>query len=406
MGWLNSNPLFDMFGQRALLRTYYEGADFGECLTTINRIGTGTADDWYKEWMTTAARLENIGDACLAKNHVTSAREAYLRSTTYYQVAYFPFFGNSADTRLAQAFNKETSVFHKAAALFKKPIEVIEIPYGKITLPGYFIKVDAEDHKPRPTLVHTNGYDSNIQEMFFNHAPAAIRRGYNCLLFDGPGQGRNLIRDGITMRPDWENVVSPVIDYALSRSEIDPKKIILAGWSFGGLLASRAAGFEHRIAALIADPGQWDMQDTIRNLPFFSPQEKIDFPNMNREKIDLIENKIKSNKEADPMSYWRIIQRGFSVNGKSTLYEYLQEMIKYKVSEVVDKISCPALITYSEGDPTAEGAFKLYDAIKVQKKLVQFLLSEGSGGHCEAMARSLYHQRVFDWLDETLGNQS
>ena len=77
--------------------------------------------------------------------------------------------------------------------------------------------------------------------MYFAHAPAAIRRGYNVLLFDGPGQGRNLIKDGIHIRPDWENVVRPVIDYALTRPEIDPDKIVLAGWSFGGFLAPRAA---------------------------------------------------------------------------------------------------------------------------------------------------------------------
>jgi hypothetical protein len=55
----------------------------------------------------------------------------------------------------------------------------------------------AADRTPRPTMVHVNGYDSNIQEMYFAHGPAALRRGYDCLLFDGPGQGRNLIRDGI-----------------------------------------------------------------------------------------------------------------------------------------------------------------------------------------------------------------
>jgi len=31
-----------------------------------------------------------------------------------------------------------------------------------------------------------------------------------------------------------------------------------------------------------------------------------------------------------------------------------------------------------------------------------FTEEEGSDGHCEAQARALYHQRVFDWLDETL----
>jgi hypothetical protein len=34
--------------------------------------------------------------------------------------------------------------------------------------------------------------------------------------------------------------------------------------------------------------------------------------------------------------------------------------------------------------------------------LLHFTSAEGSGGHCEALVRGLYHQRVFDWLDETL----
>lgn len=57
------------------------------------------------------------------------------------------------------------------------------------------------------------------------------------------------------MRPDWEHVVTPVVDYARSRSEVDPDQIALIGWSFGGYLAPRAASGEHRLAACIADPG-------------------------------------------------------------------------------------------------------------------------------------------------------
>jgi hypothetical protein len=53
--------------------------------------------------------------------------------------------------------------------------------------------------------------------MYFAFAVAANRRGYHCLLFDGPDQGRVLITQGLPMRPDWENVVRPVIDYALTR---------------------------------------------------------------------------------------------------------------------------------------------------------------------------------------------
>jgi dipeptidyl aminopeptidase/acylaminoacyl peptidase len=66
------------------------------------------------------------------------------------------------------------------------------------------------------------------------------------LIFDGPGQGRVLYKQGIAMRPDWENVVTPVVDYALSHPEIDPARIALIGWSFGGYLAPRAASGEQK----------------------------------------------------------------------------------------------------------------------------------------------------------------
>ena len=37
-----------------------------------------------------------------------------------------------------------------------------------------------------------------------------------------------LYKQGIHMRSDWENIVSPVVDYALSNHpEIDPERIAL-----------------------------------------------------------------------------------------------------------------------------------------------------------------------------------
>src|SRR4051795_8458180 len=82
-----------------------------------------------------------------------------------------------------------------------------------------------------------------------HQAVAALRRGYNCLLFDGPGQGRPLIHQGLHMRPNWESVVSAVLDTVLSYPNVDAQSVALAGWSFGGYLAPRAASGEHRIAA-------------------------------------------------------------------------------------------------------------------------------------------------------------
>ena len=65
----------------------------------------------------------------------------------------------------------------------------------------------------------------------------------------------------VPLRPDWEAVVTPVVDFAVGIPEVDQKRMVLIGRSFGGYLAPRAAALEHRLAAVIADPGQFDEFD-------------------------------------------------------------------------------------------------------------------------------------------------
>jgi pimeloyl-ACP methyl ester carboxylesterase len=398
---LSDNPMWEAFGQRALTHAPHGGADFGECMATIQRIGDGDAGDWHREWTATASRVAAIGDEAAAAGHGVSACEAYLRASSYYRVSYLPLFGKPVDRRLQDAFASETVAFHKAAALCNPPIEILEIPFENTTIPAYFVQA-GNSGQPRPTMIHTNGYDGNIQEMYFAHAPAAIRRGYNCLLFDGPGQGRVLIEQGIPMRPNWESVVSPVIDYAHTRSEIDPNRIVLAGWSFGGFLAPRAAAFERRIAALIADPGQGDLRDGVVAALPVSDDLKARFPDIDSRLLDPMREWLDS-PEADPLLRWRLLQRGPWVHGVDSLFEYLADMLRYEVLDVAQQIACPTLLTTAEGDPTAAGGVALFERLQVPKRRIEFTAAEGAGGHCQALGRSLYHQRAFDWLDETLG---
>ena len=70
---------------------------------------------------------------------------------------------------------------------------------------------------------------------------------------------------------------------------------------------------------------------------------------------------------------------------------------------MVGKIRCPTLVTQAENDPVSRFAERLYDALTYLKEQLRFTEAEGAGDHCEAMARSLFHQKSFDRLDETLG---
>ena len=71
----------------------------------------------------------------------------------------------------------------------------------------------------------------------------------------------------VPMRPDFEAVLPPVIDWLLAQEGVDPGKLILVGRSFGGYLAPRAAAHEQRLAALVCDPGPVRFRLADRCLP-------------------------------------------------------------------------------------------------------------------------------------------
>jgi pimeloyl-ACP methyl ester carboxylesterase len=391
------DPLFEEFALRPLTM---DGCPLGEISATTSLIEEGDRDGWYRQWTATAERVAGYADESAHAGHTISASDAYLRASSYYRAAYLPLYGSPVDPRLVEAFDKETDTFQKAAALMTPPVEPVEIPYEGTTLPGYFCQAD-DSGRPRPTLIVTNGYDSTINELYLDFT-AVLPRGYNLLLYDGPGQGRVLIKQSLVMRPDWEKVVKPVVDYALTRPEVDPEKIAIMGISLGGYLAPRAASGEHRLAACIADPGLWDMLEAAKARFSALPKDVLEkFPDVDPEVLEPIVEHI----QETPALRWAIIQRGFWVQGVDSLSEYLKISEDYSLKEVVSQIRCPTLLTWAESDPLSWNAELIYDRLRSEKELVRFYDAEGAGDHCETKARSLFHQRAFDWLDETLAAQ-
>jgi alpha-beta hydrolase superfamily lysophospholipase len=134
--------------------------------------------------------------------------------------------------------------FDNALALTATPARPLRIPFEGALMSGYFIPAENRADEVRPLLILTNGYDGTIADTYFASAVAASRRGYHCLLFDGPGQGGMLIEQNVHLRPDWETVIKSVVDVALTLPLVDADRTALYGWSLGGYLAPRAASGE------------------------------------------------------------------------------------------------------------------------------------------------------------------
>ncbi|MEA2210867.1 MAG: hypothetical protein QOF83_815, partial [Solirubrobacteraceae bacterium] len=184
----------------------YGGADLGEVLTTATRIGEGDEASWHQAWKATAQRVAEIGEQALASGHRVSAREALLRAANYYRTAGdFLLEHPATDPEMTLLSAGQHDTFAAAAALFDTPVHDASIPYEDTTLPAYLFLVD-NSGAARPTIIYNSGYDSTREESYFAIAAAALRRGYNVLAFDGPGQGAALRDQKLVMRPDWEAV--------------------------------------------------------------------------------------------------------------------------------------------------------------------------------------------------------
>ena len=200
------DPTFSFEMLRTLSYAVEKGADIGECLKTGYRIKEGDEESWYREWLKIAEFTEKIAEKSLNGGHKVSAREAYLRTCNYYRCAEFFIHQDPDDPRIKELSSKSRKCFQKAGELYYPKFEVLEIPYESTTLPAYFIKAD-NTTQPRSTIIYTAGFDGTGEELYFARGAAAIRRGYNCLLFEGPGQGRVIRERKLKFRPDWEVVL-------------------------------------------------------------------------------------------------------------------------------------------------------------------------------------------------------
>src|SRR5919198_2183536 len=408
------DPTFSLQLLRTISETYYKGADVGECLSTAYRIKEGDFESWHQEWLKTATRVNKYADECLATGHKISAREAYLRAANYYRAAEFLLI-DPEDPRIQTTWRSSKQCFGNAARLFSPSFESVEVPYEGTTLPGYFYRtgVAAADggnsykvennainaSSPKPTLIVHGGFDSTLEELYTSAAAPALERGYNCLTFEGPGQGGVIRKKRIPFRHDWEKVVTPVVDYATTTrlKEIDPKRIALMGISMGGYLAARAAAFEHRIAACILYDGVYDGYDAFASS--FPKSLLTAIENGDSKVVNVVLGILM---ESDPNIRFNI-KHGMWTAGVNTPFELIQQSKNYTIKDIVQNIKCPTLVLEAEKDDSFPGQpKKVYDALTSPKKYILFTEEEGAEEHCQTGAPALSNQRIFDWLDDIL----
>jgi hypothetical protein len=371
-------------------------------LSTADRIVDGDADSWCREWIATGDRVATIAEQCANSDHQVSARAAYLRAATYYAVALSAVDGaKDPAALLGPTFADHRRCFDAYAELLDPAAERVEIAYQGGTMPGFLFRPSASD-APRRTLIMNNGSDGPVTSVWPPVGSGGVARGYNVLVFGGPGQQSMLFERGVPFRHDWEHVITPVLDFLLARSDVDQAQIVLYGISQAGYWVPRALAFEHRIAAAIADPGVYDVfapwQKAVPTplLQLLDSGDKQDFDQYFNEGMQQASPVERQNWE------WRAKPYGLE-----SPFDVFTAARQYNLADVVDEITTPLLITDPEGEQFWPGqSQQLFERLKGPKQLLKFTAEEGADRHCEPLARSLLEQRMFDWLDETLAATS
>jgi alpha-beta hydrolase superfamily lysophospholipase len=174
-----------------------------------------------------------------------------------------------------------------------------------------------------------------LEELYSSAAAPALERGYNCLTFEGPGQGGVICKQKIPFRQDWEKVVTPVIDFVMNRKEeygIDADHIALMGISMGGYLAARAAAFEHRISACVLYDGVYDGYEAMA---FSFPKPLLTA--IEEGNSEVVNAAITNLMESDPNVRFNVLH-GIWTTGTNSPYDLIIGSKNYTTKDILKNI--------------------------------------------------------------------
>ena len=396
--WYELNMMADPILDQVLLfyldRAWHGASDIGECLETASRVIPDDPYSWAREWTRTAERLRVQADHVQARGHALSASELSLRAATYYRAALHRH-PEPADPDVRSLARRAVEQFERHLLLGNLLARPVRIPYEGTTLPGLFYR---SPHAPRraPILIAHQGRDAWAEDCQYI-AEGANKRGIHCLLFDGPGQGKTLRLQGLPFRPDWEKVITPIVDYAIRTLGIDAERIALLGISMGGILAPRAAALEKRLKVLIANPGVVNWADIFAN--FFSAIDPK-LPALAEANPAAFDATIAGIARQVPLVEWGVKDTLWK-HGVKTPSALMQDVKRYDNTSLIPRITAPTLVMDGTVDEWAQGQ-RFHDLLRAPKTFMQFTPADAAETHVQTGATALGSQRMLDWLEENI----
>lgn len=372
------------------------GSATSEILRAASQIVPRDGDSFFNEFYWLA---QQIHARALAAKTKTSAREAYFRASTYYRMSNFFLTGNWSDPRLYGPWEQALEDFRMAISLQDIPGEHFTIAGPGFQIPGYFWKAKSNNLTKVPTVIVGSGYDGAQEDSWHQLGQEVLDRGWNYVVYEGPGQPTVRRQQGVGFIPDWWSAVMPLVDFLISRPDVDESNLALVGVSLGGLLAPIAATHEHRFKAVLSIDGATSFQQAI--LSEMGPLAKV-FEAGNATAFDEIMSRVMP--ELSTSGAWGMTQGLWTFNTHS-YFDFVNRTGAFDLTPAnVGNITGYPWVGKGQNDTTLGGQelgeVALYDKYAKHNATFHYFPSNiGAGLHCQIGAEPLLAEAALDWLD-------
>src|SRR6476469_9812305 len=205
------------------------GLDPADVREALANIKTPDRDEWAAAWSEVAQRYYKAAEASQSPRE---KRKNFLRAWRLYYLGQWPV---AVSEGKKVAYSKALDAFLRANEAISPPLEVVRIPFEGREIVGY-LRLPSSADGPVPLVFAISGLDSRKENLADTYG-ALVDRGIGFFTLDSPGTGQSPVQAS----PTADRVFSRALDYLVGRKEIDPKRIVVHGVSFGGYWASKLA---------------------------------------------------------------------------------------------------------------------------------------------------------------------
>src|ERR1700687_1085391 len=205
--------------------------DAPEAIANINSLDR---NEWAAAWGAIAERYDKRAKSEETNKDTIAARDDYFLAFRYYTAARWPVRNSSGKQK---AYQNALAAFRNYGRFLDPPVEIVHIPFEGKEIAGY-IRLP-KDVRPAPVVFMINGTDSRKEDEVQGR-DAMFRSGIGVVAIDMPGTGESPIKADVGS----ERMFSRVLNYLATRPDVDSKRIVAWGVSYGGHWAANLAYLE------------------------------------------------------------------------------------------------------------------------------------------------------------------